>query len=193
MIGEVMSFLRDRLNASLQSGADPAGGGSSEDKVVFPEGEKLRDSVEFKLGAVTAMLVDLEEETTLRPADRYARTVKDGSPQRTSPEVRLNLNILFVCHFKQYADSLKSLSQIIQFFQSNRVFHHGNSPGLPSGVDQLNVELVTLSYAEQNEVWGALRTSTRPSVMYRIRMLVFRDPVPRGLGQVDETELRLHA
>ncbi len=193
MIDEAIIFLRDRLNAALESGADPAGGGLTEEKVVFPDGEKLREMVEFKMGAVTAMLVNVEEETTLRPADRFLRTARDGTTMRASPEIRLGMNVIFVCHFKQYGDSLKHLSQVIQFFQSHRIFTRASSPTLSERIEQLTVELLTLSFAEQNEIWGSLRTSPRPSVLYRVRMVVFRDQIPQAVGQVDEPELRIHA
>lgn len=41
-----------------------------------------------------------------------------------------------------------------------------------------HMELVTLPFAQQNEVWNALRTSYKPSVLYKVRMLVFQPEEP---------------
>ncbi|HET7713657.1 MAG TPA: Pvc16 family protein, partial [Patescibacteria group bacterium] len=41
--------------------------------------------------------------------------------------------------------------------------------------EQLIIELVTLSFSEQNEIWGALRVAYQPSALYRVKMVVFYD------------------
>ncbi len=105
----------------------------------------------------------------------------------------MNLYVLFVAHFKQYADSLRSLSGVIRHFQRHRIFHRRNAPTLPASIEQLAVELVTLPFAEQNEVWGSLRTSYRPSVLYRVRVLVFQDDEPVPLPVVEEPSIQVHS
>lgn len=193
MIDEVLTFLRDQLNASLTEAARGAGEASAPELVTFVDGDKWGDSVTFALGTVSALLINLEEENTLRRADPYARSAPDGGRQRVQPDIRMNLYVLFVAHFKQYAESLRSLSGVIRFFQNHRVFNHANAPGLSGAIDHLVIELVTLPLAEQNEIWGALRTSYRPSVLYRIRMLVFQDADRLPVPLVEEAALRLQS
>jgi len=50
-----------------------------------------------------------------------------------------------------------------------------NAPGLPAGIPQLAMELLTLPLNEQNDLWNALRAAFQPSLLYRVRMLVFED------------------
>ena len=190
MINEVLVFLRDHLNTSLsvRSGLTPEQ--SVEDKVVFVDGEKM-DPITFKLGAVTELLVNIEEENTLRPADLYTAVSSDGTRRKVEPEIRMNLFVLFVARFKKYEDGLSSLSQIIQHFQNNRVLNHDNAPELSDRIDRLILELITLPFSEQNEMWNALRTTYHPSVLYKVKMVVFRDGDAAARPAVSEKEFSL--
>ncbi len=190
MIDSVLKFLRDNLNASFK---EAASNGGEPEVVSFVAGDKIGDSVTFALGHVSLLLVKLEEENTLRPADPYARMAGNGTRQRVQPEIRLNLHVLFVAHFADYALSLRWLSQVVSYFQNHRVFTAANSPALNGQIEQLTVELITLPFAEQNEVWGALRTSYRPSVLYRVRAVVFRDTAAEAESIIEEVRLDLSA
>ena len=174
MLSDVLLLLRSQLNdyVDANSGGSPAEPG--EDKVVLLDGEKM-DPITFKLGAISILLVNLEEETTQRSADRYQRVLPNGSKLQVHPEIRLNFYILFVARFKQYEQGLRYLSLIIQFFQQNRVLDHQNAPALSDRIEKLIMELVTLPFSEQNEIWNALRTTYHPSVLYKVRMITFRD------------------
>jgi hypothetical protein len=57
------------------------------------------------------LLINLEEETTLRADDPFKRTLATGTQQKVQPAIRLNLFVLFVAHYKQYPDSLRALSR----------------------------------------------------------------------------------
>lgn len=174
MIADVLVFLRKHLDDHLRiavggSPDDPTG-----DRVVFIDGEHM-DPLSFKLGAVTELLINVEEERVLRPADFYARRSEDGTPQRGQPDLRLILYVLFVARFKQYDTAWQHLSKIIEHFQTVRLFESETTPELPAGVERLVFELVTLRFAEQNEIWGALRSTHHPAVLYRVKMLRLRD------------------
>lgn len=189
MISETLIFFRSTLNEYLQTKSSSTLDDMHEDHVVFLEGDKV-DPVSFKMEAVTLLLVNLEEENTLRAADPYIRSDTSGSTLATQPDVRLNLYILFVAKFKQYEKSLNYISLIIQFFQSNRTISHQNSPSLNSKIEKLSVELMTLPFGEQNEIWSSLRTTYHPSVLYKVKMLVYTDEdalPPPEVGSKDLT------
>jgi hypothetical protein len=103
MIDQALLFLKGRSNAHLSPGANAAGGGAAEDQVQFVDSEKL-DPIVFKLGAVTVLMVNAEEERTIRAPDRYARPDANGAMQRIQPDIHLNLFELFVVRFKQYEE-----------------------------------------------------------------------------------------
>lgn len=171
MISEVLLFLKNELNAHLARDGDADG---AEDKVVFLNGEKM-DPVSFKLGAVTILLINVEEEAILRAANPYARVAAEGTSYSVHPDIRLNLFVLFVARFKQYEQALARLSGIIEYFQAHRVFDRRSAPALSSKIDKLVLELLTLPFSEQNNLWNALRTTYHPSVLYKVKTIVFED------------------
>jgi hypothetical protein len=178
MIGQVLTFFRQHLDDQLRAALGEAPDEPSGDRVVFVDGDKF-EPITFKLGAVSELLINVEEERVLRDPDLYARQTEDGTQQRHQPDVRLILYLLFVARFKQYESAWEHLSKIIEHFQTMRVLDHDTVRGLPVGIEKLIVELVTLGFAEQNEVWNALRTTHHPSILYRVRMIVMRDRQPQ--------------
>ena len=188
MISKALFFLKNRLSAHLNSGRHPDE--SQKDPVVFLDGQNM-DPLTFKLGAVTTLLINIEEENALRAPDRYTRMTSDGVRQKVHPEIRLNLYVLFVAHFKQYETSLRYLSLIIRYFQNHRLLDHHNAPELSENIEQLVMELITLPFSEQNEVWNALRVTYHPSVLYKVKMIVFQDEDAVGMPQITEKVLEL--
>ena len=189
MLSEVLVFLKDHLNQHLNARTDWTSGESQEDKVVFIDGEKM-DPILFKLGAVSVLLINVEEENTLRAPDPYAGVSSAGGLLKVNPEIRMNLYVLFVARFRQYELGLSYLSDIIQHFQSHRTFDHRSAPDLSDRIQKLILELVTLPFSEQNELWNALRTTYHPSVLYKVKMVVFRDKEARQPAEVKEKALR---
>jgi hypothetical protein len=102
MIDDAIIFLRNRLNRSLRG---ISGTGPSEDKVEFVSGDQM-DPMSFKPEAVSVLLINVEEENTVRAPDLYAGVDANGVRQKVRPEIRLNLLLLFVAQFKEYAHSL---------------------------------------------------------------------------------------
>lgn len=188
MIGEALTFLKNRLNAHLNSGLNPEE--SHEDQVVFIDGPDL-DPITFKLGAVTEFLINIEEENTLRSPDLYSRTSADGVRYKVHPEIRLHLHILFVAHYKQYEKSLHYLSRIIRYFQAHRKLAHDNAPELSDNIQHLIMELLTLPFSEQDAVWNALRTTYHPSVLYKCKLLLFHDDEVTELPNIQDKTLRI--
>jgi hypothetical protein len=185
MIGKVLSFLRKRLDDHLR--AELAGGVDDPvaDKVVLIDGNQL-DPIGFREEAVSALLINIEEERLLRAADPYLRVQEDGKPQRQQPDLRLVLYVLFVARFKQYDSAWDHLANVIEYLQSNRIFDREGSPELPSGIDRLTLELATQSFSEQSDVWAMLKTTYHPSALYRVRLVVLRDRQPVRRDQITQ-------
>ncbi len=180
MIDRALLFLRDQLNAYMsRSGGGAAAG--LEEPVTFLEGDKL-DPLTLKVGAISALLVNLEQEMVMRRDDPFVRTLADGSAVRARPEVRLNLWILFVARFHVYEAGLAALSAVLEFFQAHPVFDGRSAPALDAAIERLAIELHTLPLSEQNDLWGSLRLAYHPSLLFKVRMIAVRDgdaaPVP---------------
>jgi hypothetical protein len=189
MIGDVLCLLRDQLNAHLGASMPDPGPDSAEARVQLIDGEKS-DPVEFRLNSITLLLLNIEQETSQRSADPYLRTPGESNLRRLQPEIRLNLYVLFVARFKVYEQGLNQLSLVIRFLLTHRALDHDNTPGLSTQIDKLVLELVTMPLSEQNEIWSALRASYQPSVLFRVRMVVFRDAEGAAVPQIGQTVVR---
>jgi hypothetical protein len=172
MIDEALIFLKKQLNNYMQ--ASLGLNGAQPEPVAFIDGDRM-EPLTFVSGAVSLLLVNLEEEYAMRDPDPYRRVAADGSQQVVHPPIRLNLYLLFVARYSKYTDALRNLSLVIRFFQSHRLFTQSDSPGLSETIERLTVELITMPFAQQNEVWNSLRVSYHPSVLYRVKMIVFQD------------------
>lgn len=184
MIGQVLAFLRRRLDASLRAQSVEE---SATEKVVFIDGDRM-DPLQFQLNTVTLMLVNVREERVLRAADRYRQPTADGKSRYSFPDIRLTLQLLFVASFKAYDESWEQLSNVIEHFQRTPVYNRQNAPDLPEGVEKLLFELVSLDFAAQNEIWNALRVNYHPSVVYKTSLIVVRDEqgeLAPGTGEVE--------
>lgn len=171
MINEALSFLKSSLNNHLRmSGVIHD---SQEDQVIFPPGTNA-EQLDLKLGGVSLLLVRLEQEKLLRAPDLYRRTLPDGSSESAEPEIRLDLYVLFAARYSQYEDSLRNISAIISYFQQHRLITHDTAPDLSESIQQLVLEMVTLSFSEQSEIWGSLRLHYQPSVLYKVKMIVYQ-------------------
>ena len=78
MIDQALLFIKNRLNAHLGMRSDTMLDQASQDLVAFVNTDKL-DSIDFKMNTVSVMLVNAEQERTLRP-----RTLSPGQ-EPTAP------------------------------------------------------------------------------------------------------------
>lgn len=189
MIGEVLALMRDQLNDWLRQQSGLGAGHAAEDKVQMLDTSGNTDLVDFKVGKVTLLLINIEQEQVLRPADPFRRTLADGTTQQIRREIRLNLYVLFVVRFTVYEEGLDVLGQVLRFFQSQPVIDRSIAPKLNPEIEKLVFELVTLPLAEQNSIWNQLRAAYQPSLMYRIRMVVYRDTAGVALPKVAQAEV----
>ena len=154
MIDEVLLLLKNQLNsyfASLSLGA----------VADFPS---IDSSGQVKLQAdkLNLLLYRLEKEPAIG---------QQGSP--SNPTMNVNLNILFVATVNDYPTSLQHLSHVIQFFQTHRTFDAQNAPEKPKSLGNLIIDIISLSLAEQSELWTMLNVGYLPSVAYQLKTVVF--------------------
>ena len=138
----------------------------------------------------TLLLINVEQETSLRAPDPMRRRHRRLA-YRGQPDIRLNIDILSSRATNKDRAVARLLSQIIQYFQTPG-FDHQNSPSLDEQIDKLVLELaLTPPFQEQNNIWSALRTTYQPSVLYRVRMIVFAGRVAVHDRRFQEARLML--
>ncbi|KAA2239275.1 DUF4255 domain-containing protein [Chitinophaga agrisoli] len=130
---------------------------------------------------VTIMMAGVEEERreSKRPVFVPA---PDKKILRLNPPVELDLLILFIAHNSDYETALRDLSNVASFFQANPVFDEQRFPGLNEFatepinkpwqlVERLTFKLLSLSFEQQNNLWGMLGGKYIPSLVYKMNML----------------------
>lgn len=157
MIHNAVGVVAEKLNNFLKSNF-----GLTEDKVLISNFmNQDGSSAIIEPDKVVVTLVNLQEEKV------------SGNSQ----SVKLVLSLLFTANFsgKNYLEALKFLSATVSFFQSNTVFDSSNSPDLDSGIEKLRFEIDNLDFNQQSNLWGALGAKQMPAVLYKVRMINFRD------------------
>lgn len=190
MIADVLNFLRRHLDERLRLTQGGSQDDTDSDRVVFVDGDKL-EPLSLALGAVSLLLINLEEERINRAPDLRSRHADDGTRMRVQPDIRLSLHLLFAARFKRYDVAWNHLSAILEYLQTTPVFEATNAPDLPPGVEMLVAELVTPDFARQNEIWGALRISAHPALLYRIKLVAYRDRHPVALPAISDAKVEL--
>jgi hypothetical protein len=170
MFEKALIFLKEQLNAYLLLKTAVAG------KITLSPLTDGNGKVVLKdLGIV---LVNLEEEKTLRNQG-VLQQGDDGKYKKINPEINLNLFILIAANFgdkeNDYRESLKFLSYVAAFFQSRNVFSPLTHPTLDAAINRLVVELVSLSFENQNNLWASLGGKYLPSLLYKVRMVTIQE------------------
>jgi Pvc16 N-terminal domain len=192
MIGTTLEFLQKRLDEALRVQLEGSLDLGTADKVVLPVlNANAAESTSFTNGAVTMVLINLEEERLCREADPWRGGGALAGSRLHQPDLRLNLHLLFVARFSSSVVAWNHLTAILNHFQFTPVLDAQTAPQLPDGVDRLVFELLSQSFTELNDVWNALRSPYHPSLLYRARLLVLRDPSFRVPIPVAAGEARL--
>jgi len=187
LIGSALTYLRDKVNTHLQDGETDSG----QPLVVFIEGDKI-DPLNIQSGRVNILVVNIEEERELRGANPYY----DELNQRINPNIPLTISALFIARFNDYPTSWNYLTDIIRFFQCHPVLERTDnqsqsSNNMPEGIESLRCEMISLNFQQQNEVWGALRITQRPALLYKIKLITLRDPHPQSSEKTKNVIVKL--
>ena len=133
------------------------------------EAEKLTDKV-------VLTLLNLEEEATLKNSPYYK--LNSLKTEYKNPPVHLNLFLLISANFQAYDRSLRSISRVIEFFQSKKVFSSTNTAYNRNNVSmdvldhfKFNVDIYTPTFEELNNIWGTLGGRQMPSVIYKVQLI----------------------
>lgn len=171
MIENTLIFLRDQINSYLKLKLDIA-----DDKIVIDN--IITQGGNLNAAELCLSLINVEEEKIHKSQLPY-KIANNGEVNLVNPEIKLNLHILLTANFgtNNYEEALRFLSYIIVFFQGKQVFHHQNSPSLDEQIEKLIIELVTLSFEQQNHLWGFIGAKYIPSVLYKVKLLSIADQV----------------
>lgn len=135
------------------------------------------------LNRLVMSVVSIERETAGGIGGGEVRNGSGGF-LKGFPAVNVNLNVVFAAVYdpKRYADSLSVISSVLLFIQANPFFYTADR-------QKYRVEMVSLSLEELNYIWSCMGGHYYPSVVCRIRGLVFDAGEIRGTsGQASRPE-----
>ena len=131
-------------------------------------------------------LINIEEERVNRAQLPEVIRGEKGAVGYANPEIRLQLHLLFVANFKDHDDSIKNISAVISFFQSNNVFTPAKYPELDEKIKKIIFELGSYGFEQLSYVWGVLGTNYRPSVIYKMRLVTIQEGLQKRSGAIIE-------
>ncbi|HEY9045479.1 MAG TPA: DUF4255 domain-containing protein [Ohtaekwangia sp.] len=181
MISESLTFLSTEINKFLNQKL----GVNTDARLVLgnivkaSEGESLANKVILSL-------INVEEDKVAKIRENFTKT--PTSVIYKNPPVFVNIYILIAANMTLYADSLKMVAYIMQFFQSQNYFTPLTHPSLDSRIELINVDLFSLNFEQINHIWSTLGGKYLPSVMYKVRQLAVEDEnTPELEGKLIET------
>lgn len=172
MINKVIQFLTDQLGKVLNQPGSPKN--LLLTSVVNEKGELNIDA-----GQIAIMLVNIDEERALKAQLPRERRLAPDQIQFANPEIRLNLFIMLAANpgGDNYNAALERLSIAMLFFQGNSFFDRKKFSALAVEpvIEQISVELHSLSFEQQNQLWGSLGAKYLPSAIYKVRVAIMAD------------------
>lgn len=168
MIDKALDFLRSELNAylKLKTGDDK--------KIKLSALVDQAGSMVVPDETIGMMMVNAEEDRASK--EQMPQTVMiNGQVSFVNPELHLNLFVLFASNHNDHTEALKLLSHIVRFFQGKYVFENHESPQMGEEIEKLIVDLYTIGFEQQNQLWASLGAKYMPSLVYRVRMVVINE------------------
>ena len=183
MIYETLEIVMDQITKYLDTKPN-------DDSVLVLENIAKQDDVTVTRlnDRVAVSLLNMEEEATLRNFPNT--TLKNGKTIYKNNKVNLNLYVLFAANRTAYDKALVSINNIVEFFQSKKVFTQVNTPFTPASTifDELKefkfiVDLYTPTFEQLNYIWGTLGGKSVPSVLYKISIIKIESDNIKDTGQ----------
>jgi hypothetical protein len=182
MIDQALAFIRDELNAHLNTVMPMEDADRVVASNIVPQETDSGNSTtvtDMRDNSIIFSLINIEEEKVFKDQSKFSRG-PNNSIQSMEPELKLNLHVIFAAHYNDYLTGIKALSEVIGFFQSNRVFDADRFPNMNPVLQKLIVELHTFALSQSFEFWQSLGGSFLPSITYKIRMLIVQQAQVQG-------------
>lgn len=184
MIFEVLQIITEEVNNffDVEIEEKPV----SLDNIAFIESE---DDEPSDSNNIVLSLLHTEEEATMKNILNHE--IEGTKVVYKNNKIHLNLYIMFSANRNDYRESLKSISKVVEFFQSKRIFTQSNTnfDRDLDGMDQIGnfkftIDLFTPSFEEMNFIWGTLGGKQYPSIIYKVSVLEVERDVTQSEGSL---------
>lgn len=179
MIDTVMVQVRDLINQNFKNQH-----GFSENKVVISNLVDLDGSSPLEVDdKVVMFLLNLGEEPSLKNHSSRLGAFDGTGFQSKSPILYLHLHVVFCANFrnKKYIEGLNYLSQIVSFFNKNRIIDTSSfGAGVSKKIEKISFELCSLSFDSMSHIWSSIGAKILPSSIYKISLIAIDDSPMTG-------------
>lgn len=151
---------------------------------------------------IDIMLVRVNEEKREGLHPYYLPTSDKKNYQQVKPPVEVELTLLFIANNTNYETSLRDLTMVLSFFQSNSVFDGQLFPNLNASVldpdkkswqviDKLIFRMINYSLEQQNNLWAMIGAKYMPSLLYTVSLLsIFNQERDRLIRPIVEQNIK---
>ncbi|MDN3583939.1 Pvc16 family protein [Mucilaginibacter flavus] len=186
MIYRAVNFLAQQLNEHLAiTNANLPADFTQLRNVAHLSDEEVRG-----LNNVLVTLLSVSEDNVLKNA---TDNLRGSISSKTAPKY-FNLYVLFAsCNYQSYPDSLKVLSQMVDFFEKNPILTHSADTGQEDSLPgfRLNVDSYAPGFEENNNMWTTMGGKQYPHMLYRVRLVEIPKPVTgQKMGVIKQFELK---
>lgn len=169
MIHEVIPIIADELNDYLESKFD-----TSDEPVILSNLLNQDGSIAVREeNKIIVSLINIERDGS--------NPMAGGGFSAGDRPIHVNLYVLFSAYFTNYFESLKFISGVIGFFQSNPSFV----------IDGSNIlaEMHNIDFRDMSNIWTGFGAKYLPCVLFRFRTLNMdddriNDEIPPVAGSV---------
>lgn len=174
MIDVALLYIRDVIDQYLVTRLGVAG------KSVILHSLSSAESVQLDTARnkVVITLIGLESEINKQFYGGVRSEVSQVA--HVNPPVYFNLGILISVNFDDYAEALKQLTCVIEFFQATPSLDRVNHPAMPAGLTALKFEIENSPSEKMHNVWTALGVNYLPSIVYKVRHVVVQSEQVTG-------------
>lgn len=123
---------------------------------------------------VVLSMVNIEQDSVYKEVEAFKQT-EGGRGQRIRPKISVNLYLLFVANLTIYTEAMKSIANVISFFQINPSFDYADFVGTEGPKGRMSFDLFSMTFEQQNNLWSVLGAKYMPSVVYKVGMLEIQD------------------
>ncbi len=158
MFDLALQVIQDEYNSFLLERTGSAAGRLQMGRVVDESGRCA-----IPPQSLQACLVNIRQDSALRNVPTNPR-----SPHGSAP---VTLHVLFAANFADHAESLRSISSLMDFFGSHTLFSADQHPQLAPQIKQVAPVFTPLTYEEIRDIWSFLGARHMPSIVYAIRII----------------------
>lgn len=183
MLDSCLEYLCERMNQSINATFE-----LSDNLIVVacPSNNNKQD-VNSNENKVLIFISGIEKDPFSKNSNRGAYPTQQKTAMTSKP-LYLAISVVVAANFTatNYSDGLKILSHLLAFCNRNPLFTRQNSPDLPEFVEQIGLEMETLSEGELSHMWSMLGSNYLPSCVYQVRIVIpDSDTLLRQAGQLN--------